>query len=56
MSAPAAVALAARVGVELPIAAAVDAILHRGAAIDGVIETLLTRPFRAENYASDRKS
>lgn len=48
-SAPAAVALAARLGVEMPIAAAADAILHRGAAIDAVIAALLARPFRSEN-------
>jgi len=47
-SAPAAVALAQRLGIEMPIAAAVDAILHRGAAIDAVIAGLLSRPFRAE--------
>jgi glycerol-3-phosphate dehydrogenase (NAD(P)+) len=47
-SAPATVALAARLGIEMPIAVAVDAILHRGAAIDAVIEGLLARPFRAE--------
>lgn len=41
-------ALAARLGIELPIAAAVDAILHRGAAIDATIATLLARPFRDE--------
>ncbi len=51
-SAPAAVALAERLGIEMPIAAAVDAILHRGAAIDAVIEALLARPFRAEGAAS----
>ena len=32
----------------LAISAAVDAILHRGAAIDAVIAGLLSRPFRAE--------
>jgi glycerol-3-phosphate dehydrogenase (NAD(P)+) len=55
-SAPAAVALAGRVGVEMPIAAAVDAILHRGAAIDQVIEGLLARPFRPESTRFPRKS
>ena len=40
-SAPAAVALARRLGIEMPIATAVDAILHAGAAIDQVIEGLL---------------
>ncbi|MGH7091044.1 MAG: NAD(P)H-dependent glycerol-3-phosphate dehydrogenase [Stellaceae bacterium] len=47
-SASAAVGLAARVGVEMPIAAAVDAILHRGTAVGAAIEALLSRPFRPE--------
>jgi glycerol-3-phosphate dehydrogenase (NAD(P)+) len=55
-SAPAAVALAARVGVEMPIAAGVDAILHRGAVIDEVVAGLLARPFRAESVGSSPKS
>jgi len=55
-SAPACVALAARVGVELPIAAAVAAILHGGGAVDEAIERLLARPFRAENGGSPPKS
>lgn len=41
-------ALASRLGIELPIAAAVDGILHRGAAIDASIASLLARPFRDE--------
>ncbi len=48
-SAPAAIALARRLGIEMPIAAAVDAILNRGADIDEVIEGLLSRPFRDES-------
>ncbi len=55
-SAPAAVALAARVGVEMPIAAGIDAILHRGAAIDAVVAALLARPFRSESGPSSPKS
>jgi glycerol-3-phosphate dehydrogenase (NAD(P)+) len=55
-SAPAAVALAARVGVEMPIAAGIDAILHRGAAIDAVVASLLARPFRSESGPSSPKS
>ncbi|HUA51163.1 MAG TPA: NAD(P)H-dependent glycerol-3-phosphate dehydrogenase [Candidatus Sulfotelmatobacter sp.] len=47
-SAGALVALAARLGVEMPIAAAVDAVLNRGADIDATIAGLLQRPFRAE--------
>ena len=44
----AAVRLAARHGVEMPIAEAVAAILHDGADIDAVIAGLLARPRRAE--------
>ena len=47
-SSAAAAALARNLGIEMPIVSAVDAILHRGAAIDEVIEALLTRPFKAE--------
>lgn len=47
-SAAAVTALAGRLGVEMPITAAVDAILHRGAEIDPTIELLLSRPFRNE--------
>ena len=41
-------ALAERLGVEMPICAGVNAILHKGAAVGEAIEALLTRPFRAE--------
>ncbi|HXP06825.1 MAG TPA: NAD(P)H-dependent glycerol-3-phosphate dehydrogenase [Stellaceae bacterium] len=41
-------ALAARLRVEMPIAEAVEAVLHRGMAIDRMIEELLSRPHRAE--------
>ena len=41
-------ALARRLGIEMPIVAAVDAILHRGAAIEDEIAGLLARPFRSE--------
>ena len=47
-SAAAVVALAGRLGVDMPIAAAVDAILNRGADIDETIAGLLARPFRDE--------
>ncbi len=47
-SAQAAVVLAARHGVELPIAGAVDAVLNRGADIDAEIAGLLARPFTPE--------
>jgi len=41
-------ALAARLGIELPITAAVDGVLHRGTAIDMMIDGLLSRPYRSE--------
>jgi glycerol-3-phosphate dehydrogenase (NAD(P)+) len=44
----AAVALAAELDIEMPITAAVDALLNRGAEIDTVIGTLLARPLRTE--------
>lgn len=47
-SAAAAAALARRLGVDMPITAAVDAILHHGAAIDGAVAGLLARPFKSE--------
>ena len=47
-SAAACVALARKLGIEMPIVQAVDAILHRGVAIDREIEGLLARPFKAE--------
>jgi len=47
-TAAAVVALARRHDVELPIAEAVDAVLHRGAPIDRAMEALLARPFKAE--------
>jgi glycerol-3-phosphate dehydrogenase (NAD(P)+) len=40
--------LAGRLGVEMPVVAAVDAVLHRGMAIDIMIEDLLRRPYRSE--------
>lgn len=47
-SAAALVALAKTLGVEMPIAAAVDAVLNLSADIDATIAGLLQRPFRAE--------
>ncbi len=41
-------AMAASLGVEMPICAAVEAVLHRGASIDATIELLLRRPYRPE--------
>ncbi len=40
--------LASRLGVDMPITAAVDGVLHRGMAIDMMIEGLLSRPYRSE--------
>lgn len=47
-TASAAVALAEKLEIEMPIARAVDAVLNRGANIDDVIGTLLARPLRTE--------
>lgn len=47
-SAAAISALSRRLGVDMPIVAAVDAILHHAADIDEAIAGLLARPFRAE--------
>lgn len=47
-SAPAVAMLAARHGVEMPICAAVDAILSERISVDAAIEALLSRPFRTE--------
>jgi glycerol-3-phosphate dehydrogenase (NAD(P)+) len=40
--------LAAGLHVEMPITAAVDAVLHRGMEIEAMIAALLSRPYRAE--------
>ena len=47
-TAPAVLARAARQKIEMPICAAVDAILHRGADLDEAIRALLARPLRRE--------
>jgi glycerol-3-phosphate dehydrogenase (NAD(P)+) len=47
-TAPAVLARAARLDIEMPICTAVDAILHRGAKLDEAIRTLLARPLRGE--------
>ena len=47
-TAPVLVEMASARGVEMPIAAAVAAILDERLSIDAAIESLLTRPFRAE--------
>ena len=48
-SASAVVARAATVGVDMPIAMAVDAIVNQGASIDDAIDALLSRPFKVED-------
>ncbi len=40
--------LAARLGIEMPISEAVDAVLHRGVPIDTMTDRLLRRPYRSE--------
>jgi glycerol-3-phosphate dehydrogenase (NAD(P)+) len=47
-SSAAVVALARRLGVEMPICAAIDAIVNEGADIDATIAALLDRPFTVE--------
>jgi glycerol-3-phosphate dehydrogenase (NAD(P)+) len=47
-TAPAVLALAKGLGVDMPISAAVDAVLHHGADIDKTIAALLSRPLKAE--------
>ena len=47
-TAPAVLARARKLGIEMPICAAVDAILHRGADLDDAIRALLARPLRRE--------
>jgi glycerol-3-phosphate dehydrogenase (NAD(P)+) len=40
--------VAERLGIEMPIATGINALLHRGEAVDAVIDVLLRRPYRAE--------
>jgi glycerol-3-phosphate dehydrogenase (NAD(P)+) len=47
-TAAAVAALAARLGIDMPIVAAIDQILHHGAAIDDEIRRLLARKFTTE--------
>lgn len=47
-TAPAVLARAQSLGIEMPICAAVDAILHREASLDEAIRALLARPLRRE--------
>jgi glycerol-3-phosphate dehydrogenase (NAD(P)+) len=47
-TAPAVLARAARHNIEMPLCAAVDAILHKGADLDEAIRALMARPLRPE--------
>ncbi|MFC5356396.1 NAD(P)H-dependent glycerol-3-phosphate dehydrogenase [Azospirillum himalayense] len=47
-TAAAVVGLAGKKGVDMPLCAAVEAILNRGAGLDATIDGLLSRPFREE--------
>jgi glycerol-3-phosphate dehydrogenase (NAD(P)+) len=47
-TAEAVAALAAKLGVDMPICTAIDAVLNRGAQVDAVLKGLLERPLRAE--------
>jgi glycerol-3-phosphate dehydrogenase (NAD(P)+) len=47
-TAPAVLARAGKLAIDMPICTAVDAILHRGAGLDEAIRALLTRPLRRE--------
>ena len=40
--------LANQLGIEMPISRAVEAVLHRGASVDAMIDGLLRRPYRSE--------
>lgn len=40
--------MAGRLGVEMPICAAVDAVINRGVSLNEAIQALLSRPFRSE--------
>jgi glycerol-3-phosphate dehydrogenase (NAD(P)+) len=47
-TAGAVVRLAARLGIEMPIVAAVDRVVNRDAPLAEVVEELLSRPFKPE--------
>ena len=47
-TAPAVAALANQLGIEMPISEAVDAVLHRDASVEAMIDGLLRRPYRSE--------
>ena len=46
------VEMAGRAGVEMPICAAVDAVLAGSAPLEATIDGLLARPFKAEMFAA----
>jgi glycerol-3-phosphate dehydrogenase (NAD(P)+) len=47
-TAEAVVTLAAKLGVDMPICAAIDQVLNHGASIDAMLKSLLDRPLRDE--------
>ena len=47
-TADAVVSLARKLGVEMPVCAAIDQVLNHGAQIDDMLKALLDRPLRAE--------
>jgi glycerol-3-phosphate dehydrogenase (NAD(P)+) len=47
-TAKAVTALAAKLNIDMPICAAVNAILHEGAGVEATIGALLARPFKPE--------
>ncbi len=51
-TAAASVAMAERFGVEMPICAAVDAVVNQGAELEGTIAALMSRPFKAEGFSA----
>jgi glycerol-3-phosphate dehydrogenase (NAD(P)+) len=51
-SAAATLAMAGGLGVEMPICAAVDAVVNRGADLERTIAGLLSRPFKAEGFSA----
>jgi glycerol-3-phosphate dehydrogenase (NAD(P)+) len=44
--------MARRANIEMPICAAVDAVLNRGADLDDTIAGVLARPLKAEVFAA----
>jgi glycerol-3-phosphate dehydrogenase (NAD(P)+) len=44
--------MARKFNVEMPICAAVDAVVNHGAGLDETIAALLARPFKAEGFSA----